>query len=193
MLAALGAEVIDADQIARQVVMPGQPALAEIVEAFGPTVLLPDGSLDRKGLGARVFADAAARAALNRITHPRVAEETGRRLADASAREVKVVVYEVPLLVENRLHEAMDAVVVVDIPPEMQLRRAAQRDDLTIDEAARRLAAQAQRSERLAVADYVIDNSGPLDETRQQVEAAWADLAGGGPRQRKSRRAPSLP
>lgn len=182
MLRELGAEVIDADAIAREIVAPGQPALDEIAREFGPEVIQPDGTLDRKALAARVFGDEAARRRLNAITHPRVGAETARRMADASARGVAVVVYEVPLLVENQLHHGMDGVIVVMVPPEEQVRRAQTRDGMTESEARARLAAQATPEARRAVADWLVDNSGPIEETRRQVEAIWQDVIGGGPR-----------
>jgi dephospho-CoA kinase len=178
MLRELGAEVIDADQLARDVVAPGQPALAEITEAFGPEVLASDGTLDRKRLAARVFSDPAARATLNRITHPRVAAETARRMGEASRRGLELVVYEVPLLVENGLQAGMDAVIVVDVPPELQLARAVERDGMTEEEARRRMAAQVSRADRLAAATHVIDNAGPIDETRRRTEEVWRALGG---------------
>lgn len=176
MLRELGAEVIDADQVARDVVAPGQPALREIAAAFGDEVIADDGTLDRKRLAARVFADPEARATLNRITHPRVAAETARRLGEASARGLRLVVYEVPLLVENGLQAGMDAVLVVDVPEAEQLRRAVERDGMSEEEARRRMAAQVGRAERLAAATHVIDNSGSLDDTRRRVGAVWAEL-----------------
>jgi dephospho-CoA kinase len=179
--AALGAEVIDADQVARDVVAPGQPALDDIVRAFGREVLLPDGTLDRKRVAARVFADAEARRALNAITHPRIAAETARRIAEAAARGARLVVYEASLLVENGLHRGFEALVVVSLPPEDQVRRAVERDGMTADEARARLAAQLPLAEKVAAADYVIDNAGGPDETRRQVEAVWRDLLAGGP------------
>ena len=188
ILRELGAEVLEADRIARQVVEPGQPAFAEIVAEFGSGVVGADGKLDRKRLAERVFADDDALATINRITHPRIGTETGRLLADASAREVPLVVYEVPLLVENGLQEGMDAVIVVDVPPEMQVARALARGGITEEEVRQRMAAQADRAGRDAVADYTIDNSRSLAETRLQTEAAWNDLIAGGPKKRKSLR-----
>lgn len=187
MLREMGAEVIDADAIAREVVAPGQPALDEIVQAFGRGVLSPDGTLDRKALGALVFRDAPSRRRLNAITHPRIAAETARRIADASARGLPLVIYEVTLLVENQLHHGMDGVIVVSLSPEQQVARAVARDAMGEDAARARLAAQATLADRLAVADYVIDNAGSLDDTRRQVEAAWRDLSAGGPRTRRAR------
>jgi dephospho-CoA kinase len=182
MLRELGAEVLDADVIAREVVAPGQPALADIVREFGPEVLLSDGTLDRKALAAKVFSDPAARRTLNAITHPRVGAETARRMQEAQARGLAQLVYEVPLLVENQLHHGMDGVIVVTVPEAEQVRRAVERDGMTEAEARARLAAQARPEQRLAVADYVIDNTGSPDDTRRQVEAAWRDILAGGPK-----------
>ncbi|SRR5579883_2057075 len=178
----LGAVVIDADQVARDVVAPGQPALADIVRTFGAEVLLPDGALDRRKLAARVFADPEARRALNAITHPRIAAETARRIAEARASGAPLVVYEASLLVENGIHRGFDALVVVGLPPEEQVRRAVARDGFTEDEAQSRLAAQLPLADKLAVADYAIDNAGSPEATRRQVEAVWRDLLAGGPK-----------
>src|SRR6185312_11417989 len=112
-LAELGARIVDADAVAREIVAPGQPALAEIVRAFGREMLLPDGTLDRKRLGAVIFADADKRRALNAITHPRIAMETQARLGRLREEGVPVAVYEAALLVENRVHEALDGLIVV--------------------------------------------------------------------------------
>jgi dephospho-CoA kinase len=187
MLAALGAAVIDADQVARDVVRPGQPALAEIVAAFGAEVLTAAGELDRKRLAGRVFADPEARLRLERITHPRIAAEVGRRVAELAARGVAVAVYEASLLVEGGLHRGLDGLIVVAAPEEAQLRRVQERDGLTPDEAARRLADQAPLREKVALADYVIDGSAALEATRAQVAAVWQDILAGGPRRSESR------
>jgi len=181
MLRELGAPVIDADQVARDVVAPGTPALAEIVAEFGAGVLAQDGTLERKKLGAIVFADPALRARLNAITHPRVGAETARRTQELGAAGHQVVIYDVPLLVESRLHEAMAGVIVVAVPREVQLARVIARDGLTAAEAEARLAAQLPLEAKLKVADYVIDNSGPLGDTRRQVASVWQDIRAGGP------------
>src|SRR5690606_29018251 len=128
--------VVDADQIARDVVAPGTEGLAEIVEAFGREVLLPDGTLDRKRLGDRVFADPAARAKLNAITHPRIGAASAARMAELAETGAPYLIYEAALLVENGIHRAMAALVVVTARPETQLRRLMARDG--IDEAAAR-------------------------------------------------------
>lgn len=180
LLRALGAEVIDADEVARWAVEPGRPAYEKIVAAFGPEVLTaPGGPLDRARLAARVFSDEPARQLLNRITHPAIAEETARRIMELSLRGVPVAIYEVPLLVENQLHHGMSGVIVVDVPEELQIERAMRRNNLSREQAAARLRAQASRSERLAIANWIIDNSRDEDHTRRQVEAVWAELSAG--------------
>lgn len=155
-----GAPVIDADQLARQVVEPGQPALADIVARFGADVLTADGQLDRKKLGAIVFADPQARRDLERITHPRIAAAGQAAIASAAAAGAPVVFYEAPLLVENGLHRAMNALVVVAVPAEVQVTRLRARDRSTEEEARARIAAQLPLEQKLAVATWVIDNGG---------------------------------
>jgi len=170
-LAALGAVVIDADLLARQVVQPGSVGLAEVVHCFGSSVLMADGSLDRAALGELIFADAGARADLNAIVHPRVRTEA-QRLEEASPPD-SVVVHVIPLLVETGQQGNFDAVLVVDIPEDVQLRRLVQRNGLTSDEARARMAAQVSRAERLTAATYLIDNSGAAEETRESVRDLW--------------------
>jgi dephospho-CoA kinase len=173
-LAAQGAVVIDADVIAREVVAPGTEGLAEIERAFGPGVLAPDGSLDRTRLGDIVFADPQQLAALNAIVHPRVGARM-RELEDA-AGPGSVVVHDVPLIAENGLADGYDLVVVVDVPPRVQLDRLIRLRGMTHDQAAARIAAQASRDERLAIAGMVVDNSGSLTELDRQVGELWAEL-----------------
>jgi dephospho-CoA kinase len=184
MLAEMGATIVDADQVARDVVRPGQPALTAIVAAFGAEILTSAGELDRQRLAARVFADPAARRELERITHPSISEATARRVADFEARGVPVVVYEASLLVEGGEHRGLAGLIVVAAPEAVQLRRMQERDGLSPEEAARRLAAQAPLRDKVAVADYVIDGSAPMETTRAQVAAAWSDIFAGGPRRR---------
>jgi dephospho-CoA kinase len=173
-LGALGAVVVDADLIAREVVAPGTPGLAAVVVEFGTDVLLPDGSLDRPKLGSVVFADPARLAALNAIVHPLV----GQRSAELEARAGTddVVVHDVPLLAENKLSFRYDLVVVVDAADGTRLRRLVELRGMAEAEARARMAAQAGREERLAVADLVIDNDGPLERLAPQVDALWAEL-----------------
>jgi dephospho-CoA kinase len=188
LLRSLGAEVIDADLLAREIVAPGQLALAEIVEYFGTEVLASDGTLDRKRLGARVFADNAARWRLNAITHPRIAAMSARRIQEAGARGHEVVIYEAALLVENGIYHAIDGVIVVAVSSEVQLARLIEREHLDEADARQRFAAQAPLSTKLAVADYVIENDGALEGLRPQVEAVWRDILAGGPKVRRSAR-----
>ena len=172
-LAALGAVVIDADAVARQVVAPGTPGLAEISAAFGDGVLRPDGSLDRERLGEIVFSDAALREKLNAIVHPRVGARM-RQLEEA-AGETAIVVHDIPLLAENNLAGGFDVVVVVDAPPELQEERLVKRG-MTRAQAAARISAQASRQQRLAIASLVVDNSGPLADLDRKVAELWAGL-----------------
>ena len=173
-LAAQGAVVIDADAIAREVVEPGTEGLAEVVEAFGPEVLLPDGTLDRPRLGEIVFADPELRGKLNEIIHPRV----GARMAELEreAGPASIVVHDVPLIAESGRTDAYDLVVVVDVPPRVQLDRLVRRRGMTREQAEARMAAQASREQRLAIADIVIDNSGSLAELDRQVGDLWSEL-----------------
>ena len=175
LLAERGVPIVDADQIAREVVLPGQPALREIAARF-PGVVLPDGSLDRKALGARVFADEAERRALNAIIHPRIAEETAARMAQLAAQGHALAVYEAALIVENGMHRALDGLIVVTAPVATQLLRIAQRDALAEPEARARIAAQLPAEEKVRLADFVIDNAGPPEALVSQVEALLRTL-----------------
>ncbi|MFE9447625.1 dephospho-CoA kinase [Streptomyces sp. NPDC006739] len=169
-----GAVLIDADRIAREVVAPGTPGLAAVVEAFGTGVLAPDGSLDRPRLGAVVFADPAKLAVLNSIVHPLVGARS-RELENAAAEDA-VVVHDVPLLTENSLAPLYDVVVVIDASPETQLDRLVRLRGMTEEDARARMAAQASRDERLAIADIVIDNDVPLETLERRVDEVWDDL-----------------
>jgi dephospho-CoA kinase len=177
-LAAQGAVVIDADVAARSVVAPGTRGLARVAEAFGAEVLGPDGALDRERLGAIVFRDPASRATLNAIVHPLVGEwmRAAERAAVDAARGDVVIVHDVPLLAENRRAADFDLVIVVDVPPDLQLERLVSQRGMTPEQARARMAAQASREQRLAVADVVIDNSGSLDDLDRRVAEVWADL-----------------
>ena len=173
-LAAQGAVVIDADAIAREVVEPGTEGLAEVVEAFGRGVVLPDGTLDRPRLGEIVFADPELRGKLNAIVHPRV----GARMAELerAAGPGAIVVLDVPLIAESGRTDDYDLVVVVDAPPRVQVDRLVRRRGMTREQARARMEAQASREQRLAIADIVIDNSGSLAELDRQVGDLWAEL-----------------
>ena len=180
-LAAHGAVIIDADVAAREVVVPRSPGLAQIAAAFGDQVLRADDSLDRDRLGQIVFGDPELRAKLNAIVHPLVrgwmqeAERAAVQAADP-AGPAPVIVHDVPLLAESRGKSAFDLVIVVDVPPELQLERLAARRGMTPDQAEARMAAQASREQRLAVADIVIDNSGTLHDLDRRVAEVWKDL-----------------
>ncbi|MFD5402090.1 dephospho-CoA kinase [Streptomyces griseorubiginosus] len=169
-----GAVLIDADRIAREVVAPGTPGLAAVVEAFGEEVLAEDGGLDRPKLGSIVFADPDRLAVLNSIVHPLVG--TRSRELESAAAEDAVVVHDVPLLAENSLAPFYDLVVVVDASPETQLDRLVRLRGMTEQDARARMAAQATREKRLEIADIVIDNDVPLDDLRQRVQDVWGDL-----------------
>ena len=177
-LAAHGAVVIDADVAARAVVAPGTPGLARVVEAFGADVVGPDGALDRDRLGAIVFRDPASRTTLNAIVHPLVGQwmrAAERAAVDAAGGDL-IIVHDVPLLAENRRAGDFDLVIVVDVPPELQLERLVGQRGMSPDQAQARMAAQASRPQRLAVADLVIDNSGSLVDLDHRVAEVWADL-----------------
>jgi dephospho-CoA kinase len=171
-LARRGAVVIDADAIAREVVEPGSPGLAAVVERFGDEILTADGRLDRPRLAALVFGDEAARADLNAIVHPRVAAETARRASSAPGDSV--VVFDVPLLVEAA-RSGYDLVVIVEAPEDVRLERLVGRG-MDPGDARRRMAAQATDEERRKVADVVLDNSGSEADLEAQVDALWARL-----------------
>ena len=170
---ALGVTVVDTDVIAREVVMPGSPALEEIRQTFGDAVVAADGTLDRRGLREQVFADDTRRRELEAILHPRIRALTLERAAQAAGDYVVIVV---PLLVETGFDRLVDRVVVVDCPEAQQLKRLMQRDGQDEAPARRILAAQASREARLARADHVIDNSGTLAATEAQVAALHAEL-----------------
>jgi dephospho-CoA kinase len=173
-LAELGAVVIDSDRLAREVVAPGTEGLAEVVAAFGPGVLGPDGAVDRPALGRLVFADPAARERLERIVHPRVRARAAQLVAGAPAGSV--VVNDVPLLVEAGLAETFDVVVVVLASEATRLRRLIDGRGMTEAEARARIAAQATDEQRRAVADVVLENDGSLAELRSAVDQLWAGL-----------------
>lgn len=176
LLAARGATVIDADAITREVQAPGQPVLAAIVERFGPRVLAADGTLDRQALADVVFAPGAddALADLNALVHPAVGAEIARRLGEAAAGD-GVVVLDVPLLVESG-RDDMAALLVVDVDPEIALRRLVEQRGMRADDARARMARQASREERRARADLVVDNSGDRAALEAQVDEVWARI-----------------
>jgi dephospho-CoA kinase len=201
-----GAVIIDADVAAREVVVPGSPGLARIAEAFGKGVLSPDGSLNRERLGEIVFRDPGLREKLNAIVHPLVREwmraaegaavqaagsqrsasassasassasASSASASSASATGGPIIVHDVPLLAESRGKGGFDVVIVVDVPPELQVERLVSQRGMAPDQARARMAAQASREQRLAVADVVIDNSGTRDDLDRRVAEVWADL-----------------
>lgn len=186
VFANLGIHVIDADVIARQVVEPGTPALKAIVSHFGAEMRLADGSLNRRQLRERIFADAAEKTWLNALLHPLIQQETQRQMQQATS---PYVLWVVPLLVENQLWQKADRVLVVDVSEETQLRRTMQRDHVSEAHAKQILAAQVTREKRLAVADDVIDNNGAPDAIALDVarlHARYLQLAHQADSQEKS-------
>jgi dephospho-CoA kinase len=175
MLRELGVDVIDADALARDVVEPGTPGLAEVARRF-PGVVDADGRLDRAKLGARVFFDPKERAVLNAILHPLIQEEFRRRTAELERQGRPLVVYDAALLIENGLHRRMDAVVVVNAPEDVQRRRLMERNALGPEEADARLASQMPLREKVPHATWVIDNGGSVESTRTQVERVFREL-----------------
>jgi len=178
-LRALGAPVVDADALARAAVAPGSPALAQIAAAFGSDVLAPDGALDRKGMAARVFADAGARARLEAIVHPRVRQLFRAERDGLAAAGHALAFYDVPLLFEAGLEREVDLVVVVWAPRELQLARLAARDGLSRAEAEARLAAQLPIDAKAERADAVVANDGERAALEAKAAQLLADLAGG--------------
>jgi dephospho-CoA kinase len=176
IFAELGAVVVDADLLAREVVAPGTDGLAAIVAAFGDEVLTTDGALDRPAMGALVFADAEKRRVLEGIIHPRVRARAAE--IEAAAPPGAVVVHDIPLLTETGQAATFDAVVVVDVPVETQVERMVGLRAMTREEAEARIAAQATREDRLAIATYVVENTGTLEQLRTRVAEVYAEVAG---------------
>lgn len=173
-LARLGAHVIDADVLAREVVAPGTEGFAAVVDRFGPTVLRPDGSLDRARLGRIVFSDAAARRDLEAIVHPAVRQRAAA--IEAALPPDAIVVHVIPLLIETGQADDFDAVVVVDVPEAVQIDRLVTRDGLTPEAASARLAAQTSRENRLQAADYVLDNGADITDLLGGTRRLWSIL-----------------
>ncbi len=176
MLAELGAVVIDADAIAREVVAKGTPGLEAVVAAFGPELLTPDGELDRPAMGRLVFGDEEARRRLEGIVHPLVFERYAE--LEASAPADALVVHDIPLLAESGRGEDFEAVVVVDVPRELQVERMLRDRGWTLEDAESRIAAQATREQRLAIATHVVENTGTLEDLRARVAEVHAELTG---------------
>ena len=176
MLRELGAPLIDADQLARDVVAPSSAGLAEIAEAFGPEMITDDGFLDRKRMSALVFADADQRARLEAITHPRIFARFTALSEGYEARGEQVVVYDAALLYERGLDQLMNAVIVVTVPPPVQLHRLRDRDGISEEEALRRITAQMPLEDKVKRADYVINNGQSLVHTRAQLDYVWRQV-----------------
>jgi dephospho-CoA kinase len=170
-----GMPLIDADVIAREVVQKGQPAVAEIAARF-PGVVRDDGTVDRQALGSRIFGNAAEREALNAITHPRIREAFRQRSLQLAAAGAPMVLYDAPLLIENGLQGALDGVVLVVAPFDLQRRRLMERNQLTSAEAEQRIRSQMPLDEKRQFARWIVDNSGSLEETKRQVDAVLAQM-----------------
>lgn len=180
MLVARGAALVDADRIAREIVEPGQAALARIAERFGDRVIQADGTLDRRLLGSIVFADANERKALEAITHPAIRELMRERIAALEAeRPDRLVVADIPLLYESGLQHLYEGVMVAYVPREVQRARLIGRDGMSPEEADKRIGAQLDIEEKRRLADYVIDNSGSLADTEAQLDRFWRSLRSG--------------
>jgi dephospho-CoA kinase len=175
--ARLGAKVLDADKVAREVVLPGQPAWLKMQQAFGPEYFLPDGEVDRSKLRRLVFADPEERDKLNAIVHPEVMKAINRRFEQlTTSAQDAVVVVDVPLLLEVGVAHRFDRVIVVYVTENVQIERLVQRDGITKEEATEALRAQMPLSQKVEAADFVIDNSGTRYETQAQVEKVWQEL-----------------
>jgi dephospho-CoA kinase len=177
MFGDLGAEVVSADELAREVVRPGSHILARIAERFGVEMLCSDGSLDRVRLAKRIFSDRQARQELDRITHPAIADLARQRFQALAQQKARIVVYDAPLLFESGGDAQVDAVVVVAVDEALQLKRLMARDGLDKQAARSRMDSQMPLSLKVARADYVIDNNGSLEDTRRQVKALMARLS----------------
>jgi dephospho-CoA kinase len=175
--ARLGAKVLDADKVAREVVLPGQPAWRKLQQAFGPQFFLPDGEVNRSKLRRLVFADPEERSKLNAIVHPEVMKEINCRFEQlTTSAPDAVVVVDVPLLLEVGVAHRFDRVIVVYVTKSIQIERLRQRDGLSLEEARRALSTQMVLNKKVEQADYVIDNSGTRAKTQAQVEEVWAEL-----------------
>lgn len=172
----LGAVVVSADELAREIVSPGSSTLRQIAECFGSRVLLADGTLDRPLMAELIFNDPQARQALNRITHPAIAALADQQLRGAERSGVSLVVYDAPLLYEAGAVRQVDKVLVVAVDEEVQVARLMARDGIRREQALARITAQMPLSEKIARADYVVDNSGSPEETRRQVSALMERL-----------------
>lgn len=175
-LASWGVPIVDADQVARDVVDPGSEGLAAVRAAFGDAVISPQGALDRKALGDIVFRDPARRAELNAILHPRIAAESARRLGALAEAGHGFAIYDAALLVENGAHRGMEALIVVTARPEVQRARLIARNGGDAADADARIAAQLPLAEKVAAATWVVDNSGTMEELAERVRALYTEL-----------------
>jgi dephospho-CoA kinase len=177
ILAEFGAEIIDADQIAREIVAPGEDAWQAIIQHFGNDILLPDRTIDRRKLGDIVFGNDEKRATLDRITHPAILARIQARVLQAEQAGTKVVVLDIPLMIEVGWQYLVQSLWLVYVDRETQLSRLQSRDKLTLSQAQARLAAQMPLEEKRKYADVIIDNGGSLEETKQQIQQAWKELS----------------
>lgn len=174
LLVKRGANLVDADQIARDVVLPGSPVLAQVAERFGREILFEDGSLNRKKLGGMIFNDEAARKQLEGLLHPPIRASMRDQMARFELLQPdKLVVVDVPLLYESNLSSMFEQVMLVYIPSELQLKRLMARDSITQDQAEKRLQSQMPIESKRSLADIIIDNSGTLEETEKQLDEFW--------------------
>jgi len=171
-----GVHVIDADQLAREVVQPGTAGYREIVEAFGEGIVKEDGSLDRKALGTRVFSDESERRRLNRIVHPHILEREDELLQSCDPRISRIIVVDAALMIEVGTYRRYDVVLVTFCPPDEQLRRLIHRDRMSREEALQRIHSQMPIYRKLLAADYAIDTAGSFENTREQVEQVYREL-----------------
>jgi dephospho-CoA kinase len=182
MLAEAGARIVDADRIAHQVVLKGQPAWQDIVDHFGSGILARDGQIDREALGAIVFHDTEAKKALNGIVHPRVFETMAQEIQSlAEAHPGDLIIMDVPLLIESGMHASLPIVILVYVPETMQQERLMRRDGLNAADAAARIRAQMPIDAKRAHAHYIVDNTGDLDATRRQVLDIYRKILSGAP------------
>lgn len=177
MFAQLGAVIIDADQVAREVVEPGEKGHEAIIHRFGPQILHESGELNRKALGDIVFKDKSALADLNAILHPLIRTRMNEKKEEAKLAHPPLIIMDIPLLFESKQKNTVEAVIVVYVPPAEQLKRLMERDHLSREDAQRRIDAQLPIEDKKKWADHLIDNSGSLEETREQVEALFLQLA----------------
>lgn len=176
LLRGLGARIVDADELAREIVQPGQEAWQEIVAAFGSEFLSEDRTLDREKLRKLVFQDSAARKKLESITHPRIRKLAEARFRELAAEGAEIVIYEAPLLFENQVHLWLRPVVLVTCSAAIQKKRLQDRDRLSEEEIRQHLEAQMSLDEKRKLADFVIENNGDLEELQQQVREVWEKI-----------------